>query len=401
MQRRTFLQTAALAAAAPLAGAPRKKIATLSSTYHVRSHSDNFITRFIEGYWIHEKFYEPPFEVSSLWMDQIHPGDIGHKLARSYGFKVTNSIEEALTLGTGKLAVDGVILVCEHGNYPFNEKNQHLYPRYEFYTGVTDVYRKVGKSAPIFVDKHLSYDWTKAKRMFDISREMKFPLMAGSSLPVTFRRPELDYPLGVEFEDAVMVGGGWVSDGGVFHNLETLQVFVERRKGGESGIRAVEHISGPKVWEAAQAGRWNPELMRVALTRGLKLRPGRPEDVTNPVLALLEYNDGFKASIIMLPGMVGESMVALKVKGKPKPDSTLCYIPIENSNNFSMLVHGITQMIETGKPPFPVERTLLTTGALSFLMDSAHQGGKRIETPQLNIRYKAPAKSYYAHGVGS
>ena len=52
-------------------------------------------------------------------------------------------------------------------------------------------------------------------------------------MSVTFRRPELDYPLGVEFEDAIMVGGGWTSDGGVFHNLETLQAFVERRKGGK------------------------------------------------------------------------------------------------------------------------------------------------------------------------
>jgi hypothetical protein len=54
-----------------------------------------------------------------------------------------------------------------------------------------------------------------------------------------------------------------------------------------------------------------------------------------------------------------------------------------------------------GKRHYPVERTLLTTGAVSFLMESRYQGQKRIETPMLKIAYRAPKKSYYAHGEGS
>jgi len=399
MKRRTFLGAAG---AAPLAGAAaRKKIAGLSSTYHVRSHSDNFITRFIEGYWIHERYYEPPFEVASLWMDQIHPADIGHKLAKSYGFPVKKSIAEALTLGTGKLAVDGVILVCEHGNYPHNEKQQQLYPRYEFFEQVVKVFRDSGRSCPVFVDKHLSYDWKKAKQMYDWSRELKFPFMAGSSVPVTFRRPELDPPLGVKMESALSVGGGWVADGGIFHILETLQAFVERRRGGETGVRAVQTLTGPAVWKAAQDGLWDRSLLDAALRRAEKVEPGRrPEDVKSPVLGLVEYRDGFRGAVLALGGMVGEYLAAYKPEGKA-PEATLCYIPIENSNNFSMLVHGIRQMIETGKGPYGVERTLLVTGALAALMESRYQGEKRIETPELKIAYKAPAKSWYAPGIGS
>ena len=182
---------------------PRKKIACLSSTYHVRSHSDNFITRFIEGYWIHEKHYDPPFDVSALWMDQVHPGDIGHKLAQSYGFPVTKSIADAVTLNTGKLAVDGVVLVCEHGEYPHNEKQQQLYPRFEFFQQVVEVFRRSGRVCPVFSDKHLSYDWKKAKQMYDWSRELKFPLMAGSSVSVTFRRPSLDIPLDTPLRERI------------------------------------------------------------------------------------------------------------------------------------------------------------------------------------------------------
>ena len=197
MRRRDFL--AAAAGAVPLKAwqAPKLRIAAISTTYHVRSHSDNFITRFLEGYWINEQYYPPPCQIVSLYMDQVHPADIGHRLSSAYGFPVCKSIAEALTLGTGKLAVDGVLLVGEHGNYPFNDKQQQLYPRYEFHQQVVEVFRKSGRAVPVFSDKHLSYDWTKAKQMYDWSQELNYPLMAGSSVSVTFRRPELDFPLGV------------------------------------------------------------------------------------------------------------------------------------------------------------------------------------------------------------
>src|SRR5580704_2204064 len=141
--------------------------------------------------------------------------------------------------------------------------------------------------------------------------------------------------------------------------------------------------------------------MRKALSRGMKIRPGAPEDVKNPVLCIVEYNDGFRGCILNLPGLVSEYLVAIKVKGKKEPDATLCYCPSENSNNFSALTHAIAHMFITGKHLYPIERTLLTTGVDSFLMESAAQGHKRIETPMLKISYKAPAKSYYAHGAGS
>jgi hypothetical protein len=400
MKRREFI---AAAGAAPLAAQTpgKKRLACISSTYHVRSHSDNFITRFLEGYWIHEKYYEPEFEVASLWMDQVHAADIGQRLAAAYGFRVSKSIADALTLGTGKLAVDGVILICEHGNYPHNEKDQHLYPRYEFYEQVVKVFQASGRACPVFVDKHLSYSWKKARQMYDWSRQLKFPLMAGSSVPVTFRRPEYDPALGVEMESALSVGGGWVGDGGIFHVLETLQSFVERRKGGESGVRAVRTLKGAEVWKSAEQGLWRRELLDAALK--VAARPGkiRPEEVKNPFLGLVEYRDGFRAAVLALGGLVEEYLVAVKEKASAAPKATVCYIPSENSNNFSMLVHGISQMIRTGKPSHPVERTLLVSGTLEALMDSAHQGSKRVETPELKVAYKAPVKSWYAPGIGS
>lgn len=398
MKRREFI---AATVAVPLANAQngRKRIACLSSTYHVRSHSDNFITRFLEGYWVGEKYYEPPFQVASLWRDQIHPGDIGGRLASAYGVSVAKTIADALTLGTGKLAVDGVVLVCEHGDYPHNEKQQQLYPRYEFFEQVVKVFKDSRRSCPVFVDKHLSYDWRKAKQMYDWSRELKFPFLAGSSVPVTFRRPEYDPALGTEMESALSVGGGWVADGGIFHILETLQGFVERRKGGETGVRSVQMLKNAEVWKAAEQGLWNRDLLNAALARAERVRSKKPVEEMRAALGLVEYRDGFKGAVLALDG-VSEYLAAVKPKGKA-PEATLCYIPSENSNNFSMLVHGITQMIATGKPPYPVERTLLVTGTLARLMDSGYQNGKRLETPELGVSYKAPAKSWFAQGMGS
>jgi hypothetical protein len=199
-------------------------------------------------------------------------------------------------------------------------------------------------------------------------------------------------------ESALSIGGGWVADGGIFHILETLQAFVERRKGGEVGIKSVQLLKNEEVWKAAEQGLWNRDLLTAALARQQKPQKNRPEEGT-AVLGLVEYRDGFKAATLALSG-VSEYIAAVKPKGAPA-QATLCYIPIENSNNFSNLVHGITQMIATGKPAIDVRRTLLVTGALARLMESGGAKGKRIETPELTVSYKAPTHSWYAKGEGS
>jgi len=390
---------------APVSQSPadkRKKIAALSTTYHVRSHSDNFITRFLEGYWINDQYHEPPCDIVSLFVEQEHSGDISRRLSKAYGFPIVSTIQDALTLGGGDLAVDGVLLIGEHGEYPTNVKNQKLYPRHRFMEQAVDVFRRSGRSVPLFNDKQLSYDWAKSKQMYDWSRELDFPFMAGSSVSVTFRRPELDFPLETDLEEGLAVGGGWVADGGLFHILETLQCFAERRRGGETGVRAVQLLTGDGVWKAAEEGRWNRHLLDAALARGERVRPGRPEEIVKrPVACLIEYNDGFRGTALGLGGLVSEYLAAVKIKARAQPAATLCYIPTANSNNFSPLVDAIGRMFVTGKTDYPVERTLLTSGALSFLMDSWYQGQKRLETPMLNIRYRGPEKSYFALGMGS
>ena len=244
------------------------------------------------------------------------------------GFKIYPTIADALTLGTGKLAVDGVLLIGEHGNYPNNDKGQKLYPRYEFMQQVVDVYDKSGRAVPVFNDKHLSYDWDKAKWMYDQSRRLKFPMAAGSSCSVTFRRPELDFPLDAPFEDALSVGGGWVEDGGIFHNLEVLQCFTERRKGGETGVRAVEHLQGQAVWKAEADGHWSRHLLDAALSRGRKPPPAVPKTCRTRCCAWSSTTTA-SGPAPDAAGMVNEYLFAAKIGGKFNRPCATCHRELE------------------------------------------------------------------------
>src|SRR5947209_5758833 len=116
------------AARANLIAAPAspKKVAALVTTYYRSSHADNIVTRFMEGFSIVGRSYPPPCRVASLYVEQVNDLDIGRPLARRWDVPVFKSIPEALTLGGSKLAVDGVLIVAEHGDYPTNAKGQIL-----------------------------------------------------------------------------------------------------------------------------------------------------------------------------------------------------------------------------------------------------------------------------------
>ena len=98
-----------------------------------------------------------------------------------------------------------MLLIGEHGDYPYNAKGQKKYPRYEMFQKIVGVFGDSKKTVPVFNDKHLYYDRRKAFEMVATAKKMGFPMLAGSSLPVTWRRPELELPLGVKIKDALVV----------------------------------------------------------------------------------------------------------------------------------------------------------------------------------------------------
>ena len=409
--RRNFCKTVVTAVAglslastiARAAGPKKKRIAAIVVTYGLRTHADNEVTRLLEGYWINDRHYEPSCEVASVYVlhaPKDNRGDLSQRLSEAYGFRLSPTIADALTLGTGKLAVDGVLIVSEDGNthWPKN-------PFFRFFSAVVDVFQQSGRAVPVFNDKALSHDWNQANWMVQQSRNLGFPLLAGSTLAVTFRRPEWDVPAGAPLEEAVVAAGIGEPhvESGAFHHLELLQAMVERRAGGETGVRAVQFLEGKAVWEAAGKGRWSRALFDAAVARGDDRAKGTPEDlIKHPVALLLEYNDGLKASVINTSGLVGGYNFATRTQGSGEIQSTQAYYVGENGNSFSCLVNLFERMMATGKPAFPIERTLLTSGALDFLMRSRRAGNKLLETPELlAVTYQPPAESPFFRGAGS
>ncbi len=392
----------------------RPKIAAVITNYQKFSHGQHIVDRFLEGYGWNGEHHHPAMDLVSLYVDQRDKLQLGPDLTpdrakRFPGMKVYPTIAEALTSGTGKLAVDGVVVVGEHGIYPQNDRQQTMYPRYEFMMQIFDVFKSSGKSVPVFNDKHLSWNWDHAKEIYDTSRKLGFPLMAGSSLPVTWRTPSLEFPTGASVREAMCVGYGGV-DSYDFHALETLQCMVERRKGGETGVKWLRAYRGENFWQAMKEGVWPRKLMDAALCRSHTIKPAREgfndifptEDdmqrlVKDPVAYRYEHVDGLKSTMILLSGLIEDFNFSAQIDGRPAPFSTQMYLPMPPArtslaNFFSPLVWGMEQMFLTGKATYPVERTLLTTGLTAAGVESLFLGQKRFETPHLAIRYQ-PTKT--------
>jgi hypothetical protein len=283
-----------------------------------------------------------------------------------------------------------------------NEFGQILYPRYELFEEIVRVFRASGRTAPVFVDKHLSYDHRQAAKMVETAREMGFGLMAGSSLPVTWRRPEMDPPLGTKFRQGLVAFG---YDRGpaeiyLFHALETLQTMLERRAGGETGVKTVTGLRGDAVWRAGDDGLWSWDLLEGALERNPSRNYGQVrEQVKNPVAILVEYQDGTRGAVLNLIEAVSEFSFAGSMDGAAEPLSTWFVLPPPpGARFFDGLTWNIERFFADGKPPYPVERTLLTSTLLDLGLHSLHDGGRPISSSALQIRYESPADDGHERG---
>jgi hypothetical protein len=386
----------------------RKPIAVVTTVYRPLSHAYHIAGRFIRGYTRDGRFHVPGQYVSSLYVDQVPDNDQSREVGREFNVRLARTVGDALTHGGDRLAVEGVLLIGEHGNYPRNDRGQILYPRYDMMEQITSVFRKTGQCVPVFNDKHLSYSWAKARKMVGWSQELKFPLLAGSSLPVTWRRPELELALGAPVEEALVAAYGPIEVYG-FHALEALQVMLERRKGGETGVKAVTCLTGTDVWSAGDAGLWSWDLLEAALGRSETVNPGDiRRNVGLPVQTmpsvpatafLVEYRDGLRGTVLLLNGHIQDFCFAAKVRGEAKPSSCLFHLPPPpGAKYFDCLVANIEKLFDTGRPPYPVERTLLTGGVLDAAMESHYRRGNRVDTPELDVHYAAPADSGFCRG---
>lgn len=397
-QRREFLKqslagAAALSAfpvwtsAAPSAKREKLPVAAVVSEYRVNSHADVILSKILEG-WQQDGGPGPDLELVSLVTDQVPKRDISRAMAEKHGFRICETAEEALTLGGKKLAVAGVLSICEHGDYPYTEDtHQRMYPRRRFFDSIVEVFRKYDQVVPVFNDKHLAYNWADAKHMYDTAQEMKIPFMAGSSAPAAWRSPEVTLPMGSPIEQLYGVGYGGLESYG-FHAFEGIQYIAERRQGAETGVRAVQSFTGEALQAAIAEGRWSDQLMQAAVD-ATELPAKKPEKIgPRSVYFDVEYRDGLKTTLAMNTDRAHQFATAASLKGKKKPFSVRFSLQEGKPyGHFAVLLQAIEHMIHTGKPAYPVERTLLSGGILDRVLHSWAQDGKRLETPELAIKY--------------
>jgi len=388
----------------PAFGAEKKrlKVAAVLTEFIYRSHAHVLLENFLEPYLFNGKLTSSGMDVVSFCVDQFPPNDMAREVAAQYHIKIYPTIAGALCCGGEKLAVDGVLSIGEHGKYPINEKGQTEYPRKRFFDEIVAVFRRSGRVAPVFNDKHLSYRWDWAREMYDTARSMKIPFMAGSSVPLAERRPPVEVPRGARIIEAVSIHSGPVESYD-FHGLEVLQSMVESRRGHETGIARVQFLGGHALWSAASDGLWSPELARAALATDLPVANTTAQDLIQPPRQgeshdgfvrhgiLVQYRDGCRAIVLCISRGFGIKWhLACRIAGAPKPLATSFHVgPWQNRNLFKALAHAIQTHFRERRPPYPVERTLLTTGVLAAAMDSRFEGGRPIQTPHLNQAYRA------------
>jgi hypothetical protein len=112
---------------------------------------------------------------------------------------------------------------------------------------------------------------------------------------------------------------------------------------------------------------------------------------------LIGYVDGLVVPVLMLPGRaqgIGAAVLdesgrsfATRVEEREEP-----YYP-----HFAYLLKGIERMIHSGKPAYPIERTLLTAGILDHLLVSLREGNRKIESSDLRIAYQPLDYRYAPH----
>lgn len=373
---------------------PEKKprIAAVVTEYRHNSHADVIVSRFFQTSTLDGKGEYPDLELVSLYTDQVPEHDTSRKLAKEGNVPIFETVEETLTLGTGDLAVDGIIFVAEHGQYDRSPTGQIIYPKLRLFKEIEKVFRKTGKVVPVFHDKHIADNWEDAAYINSVIQELKIPYMAGSSLPGLWRRPAYNTKKNQKIKEVVATSYGSLDAYG-FHAMEMVQCLIDRRAGGETGVKSVQCLENEAVWKAADEGRFDNELLRAALGRLSKTSVPTDEELRRnapkPVLFILNFNDGLKVSILTLNSALNEWTVAWRDAEDDSITSTMFWTQEQRPfMHFNILLNDASKMFHSGKPTWNVERTLLVSGALDALLQSKVAGGKVIETPYLDVKYK-------------
>jgi hypothetical protein len=372
----TLSRRALLAALAP---DPRPKVACILNVWFPNAHADVFLSRLLEGYRLNGVSHRPRLHAVSFYVDQFPVNDMAREQAAEYGITIYKSVREALCLGGDKLAVDGVTVIGEHGDYPRTPRGNFMYPRKKRFDEVTAEFARAGRVLPLMNDKYFAYEWADAKAIYDRVKRDHIPFFCGSSLPLTWRKPALEFQRGIELNEVLAVSFSDLEEHG-YHAIELLQAMAEKRKGGETGIAEIRCVEGDAVFTDKF---WSRDLLDEALKHRIN---HVPKNNAAPQAIFVKYRDGLKASILNLNAQSRDYLFAAREKSG-KTHASCFYIQLHVHNHWGFMVKHFEDLVLTKKSPYPPERTLLSNGIMLSAFDSRLDAGKWLATPHLDIRY--------------
>jgi hypothetical protein len=373
ISRRLFLAAPAL-----LSQSKKPRVACVLNAYFPNSHADVFVSRLLDGYRLNQAWHEPRLETVSFYVDQFPANDLAREQAEEHGIKIYPSVAEAIR------SVDAVAVIGEHGVYPRTRLGNFMYPRWRYFDEITRVMREENRVLPMYQDKYLAYDWADAKRTYDRVREMRIPFMCGSTVPLSWQRPPLDFDGGVRYSELLTTSYSDIEEHG-YHGVELLQAMAERRAGGETGVSSVRWAKGEDVWKLAAKGEWSRDLLDAALARRVNIVPADAQE--EPQVFLIRYRDGLRGTLFHSNSMTRDFLFAARLKDRKEPVATCFYIQLNLHNHWSFMVRNFEDLVLTHKEPNPIERTLLANGILLAGLESRLRGGTWVDTPELAISY--------------
>lgn len=373
-----------------------KPVAAVVTVYRKNSHADVLVGKILEG-WKQDRGDGPALTLASLYVDQYPEDDMSRKLAVEHGFRLCKTIGEAIELEPGRVAVDGVLCIGEHGDYPRNDKEQQLYPRRRFFGEIATAFERLSKVVPVFHDKHPGPEWDDAKWMYDRAIELKIPWMAGSSLVVSYRDPDTTIPWGSQLEACVAIGYSGLDIYG-FHTLDFLQCIIERRSCQHTGVDWVQSFPVSSLPKLLANKMIDTSLLDEGLaSSGTNLKSVLESSGEGAAIFMVHYLDGLLVPVVMLSSVATGISVACRTTAGDTYSTRVEERPEPRYPHFAYLLKGFERMVHTGVPAYPVERTMLTAGILDRALTSRRDGNQRINTPDLNIQYKPVDYGYAPH----
>jgi hypothetical protein len=374
INRRVFL---ASAAGATFAADSRPRAACILNTWFPNSHADVFLSRLLDGFRLNHEWHAPRLQVVSFYVDQFPANDMAREAAEEHGVRIFPTVAEALRMGGKKLAVDAVVVIGEHGEYPRTPRGNFMYPRRRYFDEVTRVMKEDGRILPMYQDKYFAYEWSDARYMAERTRALKIPMLCGSTVPLAWQRPPLDLPQGSRFTEMLATSYSDLEEH-AYHGIEAMQAVAETRAGGETGVARVRYCAG----EAG--GGWSHDLQEAALERNVNRVPAGKQQ---PEAFVIRYRDGLRGTLLHWNARTRDYNFAARVEGRAQPVSTCFYIQLYLHNHWSIMVRAFEDVVLTRRTPHPIERTLMANGILLAGLESRRQGGTWIDTPELSFSY--------------